>query len=110
MTKLFAILPLAVLISIGCSDNKSVAPIKTSVPEEKIIPRPHKVQGFDGSTIIVIPRSDGNFYFYRDKDNDGLADTRGEGFYMFDLSRRTREEPLSPKEKMGSITKQYGIN
>jgi len=57
---------------------------------------PYTVTAFDGSVVLVIPDrfQNGAFRFYRDRDDDGYADTKGKGFYMFDLSRTLSEDEI----------------
>lgn len=57
-----------------------------------------KTKAFDGSTILIKEYSDGRFVFFRDKYGDDCFDTKGEGFYMLGLSRRTEERELPKGE------------
>jgi len=57
---------------------------------------PYPLQEHEGSSYI----------FFRDRDNDGYADTKGKGFYMFDLSRKIEEVDLPQKKyKMEDLQK-----
>ena len=70
---------------------------KKSLPEELIRTTPEKVdtlRAIDNSKVLVIPKSTGSFNFYRDTNNDGYADTKGEGFYMLGLSEILEEDSI----------------
>lgn len=53
-----------------------------------------KGEAFDGSIILVKEYSNRTFDFFRDTDNDGCFDTKGNGFYMFGISERLQEKEL----------------
>jgi len=81
---------------------------QASLTELKEVVKPYYVTAMDGSKVLIIPQLDNSFIFYRDKDDDGWADTEGKGFFLFDLSRRTEENTLPEKEiSMESMKKKY---
>ncbi len=81
-------------VNAGCGGDKS------EVEHPSQLVQPYYVTAFDNSTLLVVPDSsqENVFTFYRDKDNDGYADTYGEGFYMLGLSETIREEALPSRK------------
>lgn len=82
MTKVLTSIILTLAVSgASCKDNERTevanAPTKTTQ-----VYRPEYVTAFNSSKVLVLPQENGNFTFYRDKDNDGYADTRGTGVYL----------------------------
>lgn len=68
------------------------------------------VEAFDSSRVLVIPMpfTDVGYIFYRDKNHDGWADSKGKGFYMLDISRTIEEHDLASKKfHMDSLYKKY---
>ena len=91
-------------------DPEAEAPNKSlKVTRVATTPYPHtyRTKAFDGSTVVVRQRASRRFEFYRDIDNDGLADKIGEGFDMLGLSRRTEEHDLSSKVDINSIFNEW---
>lgn len=86
-------------------------PVAKSETETNDAITPYFVEAFDGSQVLVAPYplqkySGSSYIFFRDRDNDGYADTKGKGFYMFDLSKKIEEKNLPQKKyKMEDLYK-----
>ena len=96
------------LLSYGCNDsnqlkiNDNLKVIREPIPA---FPQASRGRAFNGSEVIVQETADGKFYFYRDSDNDGFADTKGSGFYMMGLARLFDEDKVCSGMKMDSLFK-----
>ena len=71
---------LAGALALSCGEKESSVVEQPPIPKEPSKSR--VLTAFDGSQVLTREGSDGNFTFYRDKDGDGWADTKGEGAYL----------------------------
>ena len=84
----------------GCADTKKdISPIHSdtthyisSLIKDVGPDTVYTTHALDGSIIKVHDYSNGEFAFFRDKNKDGWAETRGEGFYSWFVTPKVTSE------------------
>jgi len=93
--------------------NQAIVTNQTATAQSTKAPTRYIKTAFDGTRVLVEENPvENQFSFYRDKDNDGWADTQGKGFYDplgSGLSRHFKEEAITPYTVRISTNETEGV-
>lgn len=87
----------------GCERQESKEVIKSQTPVYETSEQFYYSKAMDGSTVLVINQPTGAFVFYRDRDNDGFADSKGRGVYWQEIPKIYEEVSLPGNYEMEDL-------